>query len=72
MVEPKNLHPKYYDFYKEMMNSIEAASSKESEQSLIEKSPLYQIHFQQIKLKNFCKISSIFLNHILNQIKQPS
>ncbi|KAL4464407.1 hypothetical protein ABPG72_010894 [Tetrahymena utriculariae] len=72
IVEPKNINPQYYDFYKEIINFIDNLGNKQNESILIEKSPLYQIHYQQIKLKNFCKISSIFMNYILNQIKQPS
>lgn len=41
IIEPKNIHPGFYDFYKEIVTHIETLSGKDNESILIEKSPLY-------------------------------
>lgn len=41
MVEPRNINPQYYDFYKEIITFIDTLGNKQNESILIEKSPLY-------------------------------
>ncbi|EGR34710.1 hypothetical protein IMG5_003430 [Ichthyophthirius multifiliis] len=69
---PVNINNNYYQFYKRLINEIDFLSQKDQASELIMNSPLYQLHYQQTKLKNFCKISNIFLNYFLKQTLKPN